>query len=292
MNTPKHSVLAIGINLPDNEKITIQKNLKLDDITLDTASIKDIIIKIIDGNIKVSIKNKDITRYNYIWIQSGWTTTHMAYILDLYLISQNIPHNTTNIYFTKLSDMYILASKGISVPNTFFHNGQKINEKNLEDIETICKLPCIYKTSLGSLGSNVFLIDQKCKIEETIHDKKKYNKYMFQEYIPNDFDYRIVIANGKPSSACIRTRVNDKYRNNVALGAKEDFIDLKNIPQQVLDIAVESAKALNLDWAGVDVVTDKKTGINYVLEVNRRPGLTENSSEIAAFYKHIKELVN
>ena len=291
MNITKHYVLAIGINLPDNEKINIQENLKLDDITLDTASIKDIIVKIIDGEIKVSIKDKDITKYNYIWIQSGWNTTHMAYILDLYFNSKNIPHNTTNIYYTKLSDMFILASNNVAVPNTFFHNGLKINEENISDIESICKLPCIFKTSLGSLGSDVYLIDQKEDIEDTIHEKKKYNRFMFQEYIPNDFDYRIVIANGEATSACTRTREGDKYRNNVALGATEEFINIEDVPNDILDISIRAAEALNLDWAGVDVVTDKDTGLHYILEVNRRPCLTQKSSEISAFYKHIKELV-
>jgi len=285
------SVLAIGINTPAEEKILIQKKLKQKDITLDTASIKDIIFEIIDGRISVNINSKDLSKYDYVWIQSGWNTTHMAYLLHLYLKSQDIPHNKTNIHNTKLSDIFHLASKNVLVPNTFFHNGLKVNEQNIEEIEKVCKLPCIYKTSLGSLGDNVFLIDQAENIEKTIKENGKYNRYLFQEYIPNDFDYRVVIANGKSTSVCKRTRVKDKYRNNVALGASEDFIKLKNVPEEVLDIAIQSAKALRLNWAGVDVVTDKDTGINYVLEVNRRPGLTEQSSETTAAYMYIKGLV-
>lgn len=286
-----NTVLAIGINLPQEEKITIQKNLKSDHITLDTASIKDIMLTVINGKIEVRIKGKDLKTYDYVWIQSGWNTTHMAYLLHLYLKLHKIPHNKTNTYNTKLSDIFFLASNNISVPNTFFFNGLKIDEKDISQIGDICKFPCIFKTSLGSFGSNVFLINAECEIKDTILDKKKYNRYIFQQYIPNDFDYRIVIANKKPTSACIRTRLTDKYRNNVALGAKEDFIDINKIPKEVLDIAVASTKALKLNWAGVDLVTDKDTGQHYVLEVNRRPGLTKKSSEIKAFYEHVKELV-
>lgn len=288
----KSSVLVIGINLHENEKINIQKELKLDNITLDIASIKDIIIKIIDTNINVSIKEKDISKYDYIWIQSGWTTTHLAYILDLYLETQNIPHNKTDIYNTKLSDMFFLATNNIPVPNTYFHNGLKINEENISDIMEICNTPCIFKTSLGSLGTNVFLIEGEKDIKKTILEKKQYNRFLFQEYIPNDFDYRIVVANGKPTSACIRTRTNDLFRNNVALGATEDFILPKDIPQNILDLATYSANALHLNWAGVDIVTHKETGKNYVLEVNRRPGLSDKSSEITAACNYIFELVN
>lgn len=285
------SVLAVGINTPVEEKVIIQEKLKLKDITLDTASIKDIVFEIIDGVITVDIKGKDLKQYDYVWIQSGWNTTHMAYLLHLYLKSQGIPHNKTNSHNTKLSDIFTLAYKNVLVPNTYFHNGLKVNCENINEIVQICKLPCIYKTSLGSLGNNVFLIDKEDEIAQTIKDNGKYNRYIFQQYIPNDFDYRVVIANGKSTSVCKRTRVKDKFRNNVALGASEDFIKIKDVPVDVIDIAIQSAKALKLKWAGVDVVTDKDTGENYILEVNRRPGLTESSTEVTAAYKYIKGLV-
>ena len=195
----------------------------------------------------------------------------MAYLLHLYLKSKTIPHNKPNIHTTKLSDIFFIASKGICVPNTFFQNGLKINSEKILEIGKICKFPCIYKTLLGSLGDSVYLIDNKDEIREIIKRNGKYNKYIFQEFIPNDFDYRVVVANNKASSVCKRTRVKDKYRNNVALGAKEEFINIKDTPQVILDIAVQASQALNLNWAGVDVVTDKNTNKNYVLEVNRRP---------------------
>ena len=284
-------VLAIGINTPAEDKKQITKELKQDDITLDTASIKDIIFEVVDGEISLNIKNKDISKYCYIWIQSGWKTTHMAYLLHLCLKSKGIPHNKVSRNSTKLSDICILAENNILIPNTFFHNGGKINKEDIDNIEKICKFPCIYKMAGGSLGSNVYIINKRSEIKQTIFDNKKYNRYIFQEYIPNDFDYRVVIANNKATSVSKRTRTTDDYRNNVALGADEDFIDLKDVPNDVLDIAIRASKALNLNWTGVDVVTHKDTGINYVLEVNRRPGLTEKSSEITAAYKYIKGLV-
>lgn len=285
------TVLAIGINTPIEEKILIQKKLKLKDITLDTASIKDIVFEIVNGIITVDIKGKDLKQYDFVWIQSGWNTTHMAYLLHLYLKSQHIPHNKTNSHNTKLSDIFSLAYRGVLVPNTYFHNGLKISDENIKEIVKVCKLPCIYKTSLGSLGCNVFLIDKKEEIANVVKENKKYNRYIFQQYIPNDFDYRVVIANGKSTSVCKRTRVTDKFRNNVALGAYEEFIKVKEVPADVIAIAIKSANALKLKWAGVDVVTNKDTGENYILEVNRRPGLTESSSETVAAYRYIKGLV-
>ena len=286
----KHLVLAVGINSTLEEKAKIQKKLKLDNIILDIASIKDILFRITNGKINIEIGGKDLKRYEYILIQSGWNTTHMAYLLHLYLQSQHIPHNKTSTHSTKLSDIFFLASKGVCVPNTFFHNGLKIDSERILNIEQICRLPCIYKTLLGSLGSRVHLIDNKDDIERTVKENGRYNKYIFQEFISNDFDYRVVVANSKASSVCKRTRVDDKYRNNVALGAVEEFISVEDTPKEVIEIAVEASKALKLNWAGVDIVTDNKTDKNYVLEVNRRPGLTEKSTEVGALYQYIKAL--
>lgn len=284
-------VLAIGINTTKEEKFKIQEKLKQKKITLDIASIKDILLEIEDNIPKITIKDKDLVKYDYIWIQSGWNTTHMAYLLHLYLKSKNIPHNKVGINRTKLSDILSLSLKSIPVPNTFFHNGLKIDEENIQKIEKVCKIPCIYKTSLGSLGSDVYLINKDIDIQKTIKENGKYNRYIFQEYIPNNFDYRVVVANNKPTSVCKRTRIKDKYRNNVALGAKEEFINLWDVPNNILEIATKSAKLLKLNWAGVDIVTNKDTNKDYVLEVNRRPGLTEKSSEVSAAYRYIKGLV-
>jgi RimK family alpha-L-glutamate ligase len=285
-------ILAIGINSTAEEKERIQRRLKLDNINLHIASIKDILFTIIDGNINLQINGTELKKYDYIWIQSGWKTTHMAYLLHIYLEYLVIPHNKTNVHNTKLSDLFFLASNNIPVPNTFFRNGLMVDSTDIEIIKNICKFPCIYKTYLGSLGSGVHLIESEEYIKQTIKAKKKYNRYVFQEYIPNDFDYRVVVVNGKASSVSKRTRVGDEYRNNVALGADEEFIDISETPQSVLDIAIESAKALKLKWTGVDVITDKKTSLNYILEVNRRPGLTEKSTEILSACDFISELVN
>lgn len=291
MNIPRHSFLAIGINVSQQEKITIKKTLEIEHITLDTASIKDIKIDIIKDKINLTIENKDITKYDYVWIQSGWTTSHMAYLVHLYLKYNKVPHNRTNTNVTKLSDIFFLASKGISVPNTYFQNGLKITEKEITEIENVCGFPCIYKILAGSLGVDVFLIESKEDIKRIVMKNRKFNKYIFQEFIPNEFDYRVVVSNNEPLSVCKRIRVKDKYRNNVALGAKEVFMDIKETPKNVLEMAIDSARALRLKWAGVDIISDKNTKNNYVLEVNRRPGLTRKSTEIQALYSYLRELV-
>lgn len=57
------------------------------------------------------------------------------------------------------------------------------------------------------------------------------------------------------------------------------------------DVSLGSARALQLNWAGIDIVKSKADNKYYVLEANRRPGLTLESSEVRAAYTHILSLL-
>ena len=94
---------------------------------------------------------------------------------------------------------------------------------------------------------------------------------------------RVAVAERK-----IRTDPNE-FRSNVALGAREEFISVDKVPAGMKEIAVNAAKTLKIETAGVDILVDKKEGKWWVLEVNRGPGITYDTSvsseltEIAKF---------
>ena len=104
--------------------------------------------------------------------------------------------------------------------------------------------------------------------------------------------FLIIVGNNRVLSGEKRIRQNDEFRNNAYLGAKEVFLKISEIPIQVQELALKATKALDANWAGLDIVTDKETGKSYVLEVNRRPGLTEGSSEITACEQFITDIKN
>ena len=55
-------------------------------------------------------------------------------------------------------------------------------------------------------------------------------------------------------------------------------------------MAIKSTKVLNLDIAGVDIAIEKGTNINYLIEVNKGPGIIPNSKtspELKAFSDYI-----
>ena len=85
---------------------------------------------------------------------------------------------------------------------------------------------------------------------------------------------------------------------NDALSAHEDLLqmdindlisDLEKIPEDIAKVAVRAAQVLNLQVAGVDIGIEEKTQKVFLIEVNRGPGVTYDTSvspelsEIAKF---------
>ena len=82
-----------------------------------------------------------------------------------------------------------------------------------------------------------------------------------QNFIPNDGDYRIVAFDYEPKLGIYRSSGGTDHRNNTSLGGSASIVE----------ISPELAKATDIKFAGVDIITDKNTGENFVLEINRTP---------------------
>jgi glutathione synthase/RimK-type ligase-like ATP-grasp enzyme len=102
---------------------------------------------------------------------------------------------------------------------------------------------------------------------------------MFQSFIPNQYDWGILVANGEVVSGEKSYPKDGEFRNNARNGAREDFIDVEKIPQEIKDIAIRASESLGLSWSRADIIIDEKTQKPYLLEVNRYPGVTSGSDE-------------
>jgi ribosomal protein S6--L-glutamate ligase len=106
---------------------------------------------------------------------------------------------------------------------------------------------------------------------------------LIQEKIESEYDLRIHVLTRKFNSPTPedtdsvllgymrRNRVKKDFRTNYSLGGTVE--KTKVTPEQE-KIAIEAAKAVGCNWCGVDIIVDKKTGKNYILEVNASPGTT------------------
>ncbi len=192
----------------------------------------------------------------------------------------------------KFTSYMRLSLAGLPVMPSFYCGCSKIEEK-ADEIISKFGTPLVAKQLSSQRGRGVVLVRNKPELLAILKDFPD-KSFMFQKYYESDEEYRILVLRDTIGAfeRKIRTDPNE-FRCNVALGAREEFIDVNKIPEKMKQVAIEAAKVLEIEIAGVDILIDK-AGRMWLLEVNRGPGLTYDPKvspeldNLARFFK--KEL--
>lgn len=262
---------------------------------------KDIPVKITKGyysglefcfkNNKASIlyKGRDIKTFSLVWLSSFWGSRDLATTVQLYLDHFKIPNTFVEQSTSKITDSMNFVLNKIPFPDTYYIDNTEISE-HINDIEKICSYPLIMKDVKGCGGNNAAFITSREELLKSIADQNDSKKFLFQKYIVNDYDWGVLVANNKVVSAERSYPQDGEYRNNV--GAKEVFVDICDIPEDIKDIALKAGNTLGLSWSRSDIIVERGTGKPYLLEVNRFPGITTESSEVTGACEFLKNYLN
>jgi ribosomal protein S6--L-glutamate ligase len=176
----------------------------------------------------------------------------------------------------------ILDANNIPTPRTALINGEESIEGAVKKIGG--KFPLILKMLSGSHGIGVSVIESEASLKSVLQTLWKVDpniETLVQEKINSEYDLRIHVLTRKFNSPkpedtdsvvlgfMKRNKIDKDFRTNVSLGGKAEKVKITTEQEQ---IAIDAAKAVGCNWAGVDIIVDKKTGKNYVLEVNSSPG--------------------
>jgi glutathione synthase/RimK-type ligase-like ATP-grasp enzyme len=247
------------------------------------ARFADIIYEVDGKNISITVAgiDKDIKFFDLVYFRrAGGDYGSSAATLAACLNHLNIRYFDTafdNIgsLGSKFTSYLRLSLAGLpTIPSFFCFQGHIETYK--EKIISNLGLPLVAKELWIQRGEGVFLIktkedfDKLPKQSETGRD----HEFMFQKFVESNEEYRILVLKDTIGAFEEKIRTNpDEFRNNVALGAREEFLDINKIPDDIKDISIKAAAALDIQLAGVDITVDKK-GHKWLLEVNRGPGLT------------------
>lgn len=173
----------------------------------------------------------------------------------------------------KFTNLTRLSLAGLPVMPSFFCWHTKILAKKKEIIAKF-GFPLIAKQLSAHRGKGVFLLEKEGDFEIPLKAFPD-GEFLFQKYYENDKkEYRILVLKDTIGAYERKVRTTPgEFRSNVALGAEEEFIDTGKIPETMKETAINAARALNIEVAGVDILIDKE-GKSWLLEVNRGPGLT------------------
>jgi glutathione synthase/RimK-type ligase-like ATP-grasp enzyme len=233
--------------------------------------------------------NLPLEQYNLVYFKQYTDETKACVI---FLEAHNIPFLNKdlgdNFIFNKLAQYIQLGLNGFLIPHTVYgsHKGLKMQSEGLA-------YPFVLKSISSSLGQDNFLIQSFTELCTTL-DENKNVPFVIQEFIQNNFDYRVLVLGDTVGTVLKRIRQNkDDHRNNTALGAIEE--ELATPDKAMVDLSISIAKSLNKDVAGVDLIFDELSHRYFIIEVNSKPSFTYDtniSSEVPAFTKFIDSVVS
>lgn len=168
----------------------------------------------------------------------------------------------------KLRASQILARKGIGLPITGFAHATKMTE---ELINMVGGPPLVIKLLEGTQGKGVILAETQKAAASVIEAFRELDEYLLvQEYIEEakGCDIRCFVIGGKIVAAMQRKAKAGEFRSNLHRGGTAEAVKLS---EQERKTAMDAAKALGLNVAGVDIIRSSRGPL--VLEVNSSPGL-------------------
>lgn len=151
---------------------------------------------------------------------------------------------------------YIALYPYVRVPETIFSplNYTEKTDKFFKEVEKIIPYPIVVKEVYGSMGRGVYLAKTQEELKK-LHEELNFKPHVFQKFIgKGGEDTRVIVIGGKAKAAMKRINEND-FRSNVELGGVGIKVDIDG---EEAKLAEKCAKILNLDYCGVDVLSDEK----------------------------------
>ena len=158
-----------------------------------------------------------------------------------------------------------LSRSGLAVPDAYLATHQRNHDRWSAHLDGTG----VEKPTVGTNGQRMRRVDPGSRVNVSVDGRQAF----VQEYVDatngRSSDLRVYVVGGETIAAMERRAASGEWRANVSLGA-----DVEPVPEP-LDPAIESiaeraVDALDLDFAGVDLIDDD--GRWTVLEVNATAG--------------------
>lgn len=168
----------------------------------------------------------------------------------------------------KMMTQQILSAKNLPVPKTILAKFPV----DVNFVEREIGFPVVVKTLRGTRGHGVVLCETREKFQDLanlIGHVDTGTDFIFQEYIKHSHgrDVRMMVVFGDVVAAIKRKSEGEGFKSNI-----EDSSALfpYDPPKELQKLAIDAAKALQLDIAGVDILFDED-GSYRILEANSAP---------------------
>jgi RimK family alpha-L-glutamate ligase len=274
-------ILIIGVNKKDHTIRRLHQELRRLKIKSDFISWKDLAF----GSYTLinDAKVIDVSKYKAAFLDSPcysvlkkgkklfFDLTNELHFLTAFLLEKNVPVINGKIfinypYHDKFNQSQIFALENIpTIPTTHFVDNSVEQISRKLDILGL-RYPLVIKESNTGMGRGVYRVNDLVELGSLLKNRRDKN-LIFQPYIENDCDYRIIVCGGKSLGIMKRTAAKGNWKNNFSLGGH-----IEKYTESTMERFSESVcKKIGLDLAGIDVF---KTGEQayQIIEINLFPG--------------------
>ncbi|WP_299251310.1 RimK family protein [uncultured Lacinutrix sp.] len=167
-----------------------------------------------------------------------------------------------------------LQNANISTPKTVI-----VHSNNRASVLEQTGLPCVLKAPDSTFSFGVKKAKTQAEYDVLVTEMLKESDLIIaQEFCPSDYDWRIGIIDNKPFFACKYYMAkghwqiyNWKATNKNEQDGDADCLPIEDVPKNVIDMALKSAKLMGLGLYGIDIkVVDNKL---MVIEINDNPNI-------------------
>ena len=185
----------------------------------------------------------------------------------------------------KYTTYKVLSAENIPTPKTTVMTADDMPRLQKKVNVIGGQFPIVCKLLDGKKGIGVFIIDSYMSLKSTFETLFKLvpnAEILMQNKIESDYDLRIHVfnksyarqSNNKDNFEIIgvmrRNKIDGDFRTNFSLGGT---IESFKLTEDQKKLAIDTAAAVKCKWCGVDMIIDKNTGENYIIEVNASPGV-------------------
>jgi glutathione synthase/RimK-type ligase-like ATP-grasp enzyme len=167
-----------------------------------------------------------------------------------------------------------LNNANICTPKTII-----VHANNRNSVVKQIGLPCVLKAPDSTFSFGVKKAKTQQEYNALVTEMLKESDLIIaQEFCPSDYDWRIGIIDNKPFYACKYYMAKGHWqiynwntKNKKEQDGEADCIPIEDVPADIIDIALKSAKLMGLGLYGIDIkVVDDKL---MVIEINDNPNI-------------------
>lgn len=165
----------------------------------------------------------------------------------------------------KAMTSFLLHQSGLPTPPTWVVHDRQTAMHIAE--RELCAGHCLLsKPVFGSQGEGIRRIEKSTDLLWLTADNGMYYLQRFVKCAGQGYsDYRILVVNNRAVAAM--RRCGRSWLNNVARGAQCEALTPNT---DLVQLAVAAAKALHMDYAGIDIIT-AESGAHMIIEANSIP---------------------